>query len=266
MKPSLFGCPSWYVLWTAAGLVGIAMNAASLRRQGIDLLRVLLLLLALPLATLFGAKALYIAENGMHVTQGWSYGGYRGPGGLVAVALTLVSLCWLLSIPVRRTLDAMAPSFLVVIAIGRIGCFLQGCCFGTPTDLPWALAFPAGSPAYVSQEVQHLIPQSLPQSLPVHPLSLYFSVDALAILAFLVWLRPRASYPGQIFLWFGVLHFWSKATLETLRGFNVGSAMNRSGEAGLWIALVASATLLAVTSVRALKRRDVPIQVSRTLP
>lgn len=53
--------------------------------------------------------------------------------------------------PMLRTFDMMAPALMLGIAIGRIGCLLNGCCFGGITDLPWAIVFPAGSPAHVHQ-------------------------------------------------------------------------------------------------------------------
>jgi phosphatidylglycerol:prolipoprotein diacylglycerol transferase len=250
MTPSLVGYSSWHLLWALAAVAGIAVILRVLRRQGVPLAATLLLLAALPVATLIGAKALYLAENGAPAVQALSAGGYRGPGGLVAAAAALVGLCWWLRIPVLATLDAVAPAFALVMAIGRIGCFVEGCCFGPPSTLPWAMAYPAGSPAHASHAAQQLIAPGAAESLAVHPLALYFSLEAVALLAFLLWLRPRAAYAGQVFLTFAVLHFWSKAGLETLRGASVGSALNRSGEAGFWIALVASAVLLAVTLAR----------------
>ena len=53
--------------------------------------------------------------------------------------------------PLLATADLVAPSLMLGLAIGRIGCLLNGCCFGGLCDLPWAVTFPAGSPAYASQ-------------------------------------------------------------------------------------------------------------------
>ena len=250
MTSGLVGYSVWHLLWTLAAVAGIAVMLRALRRQGVPLAHALLLVAALPVATLLGAKALYLAENGAAAVQALSAGGYRGPGGLVAAAAALVGLCAWLRIPVLATLDAVAPAFALVMAIGRLGCFVEGCCFGTPSALPWAVAYAAGSPAHGSHAAHGLIAPEAAESLAVHPLALYFSLEAVALLVFLLWLRPRAAYPGQVFLAFAVLHFWSKAGLELLRGASLGSAPNRSGEAGLWIAVVASAVLIAVTVAR----------------
>lgn len=251
MTPVLLGIPSWYLLWTIAGAIGTALNLVALRRLGIPAARLCLLLAALPVAAIVGAKVFYVVENGIPLTDFWRASGYRMPGGFLAMGVAFVALSRALGIPILGALDAIAPGLALVIAIGRIGCFLQGCCFGVPTALPWGLVFPPGTPAHLSQRTQHLIPPEAGATLPVHPLSLYFSLDALAIFVFLLWLGRRASYPGQIALWFVVLRTWSKTGLETLRGYDVGSGVNRSGDAEFWIAIIATATLAVVTTVRA---------------
>ena len=48
-------------------------------------------------------------------------------------------------------LDLCAPGMMAGLALGRIGCFFHGCCFGGACDLPWAVEFPAGSPPYLHQ-------------------------------------------------------------------------------------------------------------------
>jgi len=256
MKPLIFGYASWYVLWTAAGLVGSAVNFAALRRLGVPAARAALLLGVLPLLAVLGAKLFYVIENGLSVTAPWHHSGYRMPGGLLAFALGFVTLCRGLRIPVLGALDAIAPGVALVIAVGRIGCFLKGCCFGTVTELPWAVVFPSGSPAHTSHQAQQLLSPDAAGSLAVHPLSLYFSLDALAIAVFVLWLARRARYPGQVFLWFVVLRTWSKAALESVRGDHVASGPNHSGEAELWVALASSAALIAVTGIRAARTRQ----------
>jgi len=87
------------------------------------------------------------AINVFNVTRGGLvvYGSVIG-----GIAGTLVFLRWW-RVPVWATLDLMAPSFMLGLAIGRLGCFLNGCCFGGVCELPWAVRFPAGSLAHVHQ-------------------------------------------------------------------------------------------------------------------
>ncbi|MGQ9760820.1 MAG: prolipoprotein diacylglyceryl transferase [Thermogutta sp.] len=71
-------------------------------------------------------------------------------GGLLGIAL----YAWRQRMRLLSILDLLTPCFLIGLAFGRIGCFLNGCCFGGVCELPWAVQFPAGSFAYLSQ-VEH---------------------------------------------------------------------------------------------------------------
>ncbi|MBL7107519.1 MAG: prolipoprotein diacylglyceryl transferase [Phycisphaerae bacterium] len=78
-------------------------------------------------------------------------------GGLVLLGGVIVAMTFLLlymmhnKLPIRRYLDVLAIGLFLALGFGRIGCFLNGCCYGKPTDLPWAVSFPYGSLAYRSQ-------------------------------------------------------------------------------------------------------------------
>jgi len=92
----------------------------------------------LPLATFL--SVVNIAKGGLVV-----YGSIFG--GLVGAILFMR----LNRLPILRTLDMMVPALMLGIAIGRIGCLMNGCCFGGPCEWPWAITFPEGSPAHVCQ-------------------------------------------------------------------------------------------------------------------
>jgi len=78
-------------------------------------------------------------------------GGLELLGGVI-LAITII-LFYLLyhKLPIRRYLDVLAIGLMLALVFGRIGCFLNGCCFGKPTELPWAVRFPYNSFAYNSQ-------------------------------------------------------------------------------------------------------------------
>jgi phosphatidylglycerol:prolipoprotein diacylglycerol transferase len=78
-------------------------------------------------------------------------GGLELLGGVLAAIIVVVLYVRYHKLPVRRCLDILAIGLMLALAFGRIGCFLNGCCFGRPTDLPWAVRFPYGSYAYKSQ-------------------------------------------------------------------------------------------------------------------
>lgn len=73
----------------------------------------------------------------------------------------LVGMVWFVRrrrLPLLVVCDLLAPCFMLGLALGRIGCFLNGCCFGGVCELPWAVTFPIGSPPYEQQVVQKMAP------------------------------------------------------------------------------------------------------------
>jgi phosphatidylglycerol:prolipoprotein diacylglycerol transferase len=79
------------------------------------------------------------------------YGGF-----ILTVVAVVVWLRWREKVSLRWYLDIIAPSAALGLAFGRIGCFLNGCCFGGVCDLPWAVRFPFGSPAAIQHWGQKL--------------------------------------------------------------------------------------------------------------
>lgn len=112
-------------------------------------------------------------------------GGMVFYGGLVVAVIAMVGVARWRRLPVLRMLDAFAPGVPLAHAIGRMGCFAAGCCYGLPTDVPWAVTFPPGSEA--------------PPGVPLHPTQLYEAgwnlLCGVALLAF--WRRRPAD--GRVF-------------------------------------------------------------------
>jgi phosphatidylglycerol:prolipoprotein diacylglycerol transferase len=78
-------------------------------------------------------------------------GGLEFLGGAIPAIAFLLLYLRLRKLPVRRYLDILGIGLMLGLSFGRIGCFLNGCCFGRPADLPWAVRFPYRSYAYLSQ-------------------------------------------------------------------------------------------------------------------
>ena len=105
----------------------------------------------------FGARVFYVLHHLGYFKQDpvsvfaiWN-GGLELLGGVIlAVTIILLYLIYH-KLPIRRYLDILAIGLMLALVFGRIGCFLNGCCFGKPTDLPWAVCFPYNSFAYLSQ-------------------------------------------------------------------------------------------------------------------
>ncbi len=78
-------------------------------------------------------------------------GGLVVYGMLVVGGLALIVFIYRHHLPGLALADLIAPSVVLGLGLGRVGCFLNGCCFGGPCDLPWGVQFPAGSPPHEQQ-------------------------------------------------------------------------------------------------------------------
>jgi phosphatidylglycerol:prolipoprotein diacylglycerol transferase len=149
-------------------------------------------------------------------------------GGLVVFGSlpTAALAAWLFArrrgLDILRLADCIAPGLLLGLALGRVGCFLNGCCYGGPCDLPWAVRFPPGSPPWLDQQARHLLPAvaagaAPPWSLPVHPAQLYAAFDAALLAALAVVATPRLRRDGEVFALVLTLHPISRMLLEAIR-------------------------------------------------
>ena len=86
---------------------------------------------------------------------------------------------WVLGIR-TKTGDSFAAPVALSVAVGRLACFVGGCCFGTPTTLPWGVVFPAID------------------SMPRHPTQLYESAFHFAMAIVLLVLQRRGTFRGQL--------------------------------------------------------------------
>ena len=137
--------------------------------------------------------------------------------------------------------------FLEAFCLCQIECFLAGfhgigevlgCCMGGISGLPWALRFPAHSGPWRVQVATGQILRSAPESLPVHPLALYFLVLALVLGLVFLRLLPRKAYDGQVLLLFLVFHELGKFLLEFLRFPRLPAVQVPSAAAGLGAAVI----------------------------
>ena len=78
-------------------------------------------------------------------------GGLVAFGALIGGTLGMLLFVRKNRLPLLAICDLVAPSIMLGLAIGRIGCFLSGCCYGSVCELPWAVTFPTTSAAYETQ-------------------------------------------------------------------------------------------------------------------
>jgi prolipoprotein diacylglyceryl transferase len=127
-------------------------------------------------------------------------GGLVAYGGMITGFLATWYMCHKRKIPLLRWADIAAPSVVLGTAITRMGCLLFGCDYGARSDLPWALRFPKGSPAW-QHHVQDLgLDRGAAWSYPVHPTQIYEALVGLFLFVLLVLLRKYRRFSGQVFL------------------------------------------------------------------
>jgi prolipoprotein diacylglyceryltransferase len=128
-------------------------------------------------------------------------------GGIIGlfVGLILAKICLRFNRPV---LDRFAVALPLSMAISRIGCLMAGCCFGTPTNLPWGIQYDSSTLVYQVHLARGLVNLHNETSLAVHPVQLYQVIGCLVI-ALIVW-RTRKQWKtcGSHFL-FSVLCYAS---------------------------------------------------------
>ncbi len=160
------------------------------------------------LAMNVGAKALYDVRAGdfhllalfelSHYTQGGLW------GGLLAYLPLSVPVVLLLSKDKLAALDLLALSVPIPWIFAKIGCLLNGCCYGAPCSLPWAITFGQGA-------------RGAPPGVPVHPTQIYEILVMVLILVAFRLLRGE-RWRGTMLLWFLVLYGLGRAATEIWRG------------------------------------------------
>ncbi len=179
------------------------------------------------LAGVFGAHLLHVALNadryfdgslagGLWSTLAFWQGGLSYYGGLAGGIVALSLYARRKGVATIDVLDFVAPLGAVGLAFTRFGCFLNGCCYGRPSRLPWAVSFPVGSQPQVAQASAGLVTPG-EASLPVHPTQLYELVAAAAIFAFLWAFWPRRRFAGEVVLLFFLIYAPWRFASELLR-------------------------------------------------
>jgi phosphatidylglycerol:prolipoprotein diacylglycerol transferase len=181
-----------------AFLSGIYVGGREARRTGLPVGRYYDLCFYGVLAALVGSRLVFVLfdlptflANPLKIFALWE-GGLVFHGG--ALLATIVALYYMkvAHLPWRLGLDALAYGMPLGQFFGRIGCFMAGCCYGSPANLPWAVTFTAPGTLCPVRE-------------PLHPAQLYEALLALTVFGVLNILRTRKRFDGQLVLtYFGL--------------------------------------------------------------
>jgi phosphatidylglycerol:prolipoprotein diacylglycerol transferase len=149
-------------------------------------------------------------------------GGFAYYGGFIAAAIFAFYYVRKHKLGWWKTADLAAPGIMLGLFFGRIGCFLNGCCFGRVTQSAVGVVFPRGSEAWRAQLDAHQITAGQPM-LPVHPTQLYESIACLAIFAILYyWVRPNRRAYGHVFAAMLILYALARSICEIFRADDRG--------------------------------------------
>ncbi|WP_435017902.1 prolipoprotein diacylglyceryl transferase [Tundrisphaera sp. TA3] len=207
-----------------AFLGSMHLAARRARREGLDPEVIYDLALWVFVGGLVGARGFYVFQywgtKGLHgfwdIFKIWE-GGIVLYGSIMGGTATFFLYRALRPFPLRPMLDVIAPSLAFGVAIGRFGCFLNGCCYGDTCDLPWAVRFPRLSPPWEAEVARNLIPPGSAYSLPLHPTQLYSTLDGLILFALLTAFYPLRRRDGAVMGLLMVTYPITRFLIERLR-------------------------------------------------
>lgn len=222
MHPILFHIGSqpiytYGVLVAAGVLIGLWYLRRQAPRAGLDSKRTWDMAIYGIFAALLVAKIWYVFGD-------WSY--YAGHprdivglatiesggtfyGGVIGAVLFIAIYSYIYDMPLLAVFDTFAVALPIGHAIGRLGCFMAGCCYGKPTTLPWAVTFTSPVAGRTN---------GTPLGIPLHPTELYEAAAEFVNFAILVWMGKRQRFKGQLLGTYFVLYGFERGTIEFFRG------------------------------------------------
>lgn len=207
---------SYGVLLAAAYLGGLQFALVRAKQRGLDAARIMDLGIYIIVSALVGAKLLLVivdfnhfVENPGDILSLVRSGGVFYGGLLLAVAVGL----WYVrkhKLPTWQVGDVVAPGIAFGHVVGRLGCFLAGCCYGRPTDLPWGVMF---TNPLAAENV------GTPLGIHLHPTQLYEAGAELVILILLLAFEGKGRpFPGRTFWGYMLVYGISRFIIEMFRG------------------------------------------------
>jgi phosphatidylglycerol:prolipoprotein diacylglycerol transferase len=248
----------WYgVMITLAFLAGLWTATRRARRENISAEKIADVTLWLMAGAIAGARFVYVttywreefASQPLSEIFMVQHGGLVFYGGFIGAAIAgFIYIRWK-KMPLWKTADVLAPSIALGSVFGRIGCLLNGCCYGRPTNLPWAITF-------TNPQAHDL--SGTPLDIPLHPTEIYDALLNLALYGFLAWLFRRKKFDGQVFATYLLCYAVMRSFVECFRGDYTDLHKHLNLTPAQWIGVpifVAGLALAAVLSRRAEPKR-----------
>lgn len=232
------------------------------RRRGLPAARVSAALGLGVLSVFAGARLLHVATHSdLYVRQpsllySTAATGFSLWGGLAAAGVGVFLLCRALDLSFRRLADSCAAPLALSLATVRVGCFLEGCCRGVPSSLPWAVTLPPEPAGTAAGKLIGMMPgmgemaARAVKTVPTHPVAIYEMAAALIGAALVFRLLKRKMADGVAFaalvLWFSVFRMINHPLRSVTGGF--------TGPSWFYPALYATAALASLLAIIALAR------------
>jgi phosphatidylglycerol:prolipoprotein diacylglycerol transferase len=204
---------SYGVMMAIAFIVGLWTASRRGLREGIPPEKIMDIGPWLIVGTILGARIMYVATYWHEEFAGRPFGeifavwngGLVFYGGLIGATLAGVLYARLKHIALWKLADVLAPSIALGYVFGRIGCLLNGCCYGRACDMPWAIRFPVGN-------------LNGAPTFPVHPTQVYDSLLNLGLYFGLAWLYRHKKFDGQVFATYLLCYAVTRSIVESFRG------------------------------------------------
>lgn len=178
-----FKVHSYGVILVIAFVVGVAMARARAPKHGIDPKKVTDVSFWMLIAGVLGARLLFIIQERPKDWMSLQFAGLTSFGGIIGGLVVMLVWAKINKVPLRAFLDVFAPAFLISHAIGRVGCLMNGCCFGNACPgLPWGVPNMENSSHVIS-----------------HPAQAYDSLMNVAAYFILINWEKVGFKPGQAF-------------------------------------------------------------------
>ena len=253
MYPELFHLhflATYGVLVAIAFLTALWLAGRLAREKGLNSENVTNLGIYCALAALAGAKLMmFIVDIGYytaHPAEILSFSTLRAGGvfygGLIAAVAVAFWYMRKTKLPPWVTADVFAPAIALGHGIGRIGCFMAGCCWGIECDRPWAVTF--------TDPVAHDL-VGVPLATPLHPTQLYEAIAEFAIFAILYRMFHKPHVRGTIIATYLVLYSAARFVVEFYRYHEQGNLWGGPLDTSQWISLA----LFALGTAYLLKSR-----------
>jgi phosphatidylglycerol:prolipoprotein diacylglycerol transferase len=213
-------------------LLGLFLSLRRGRRRSVDPTVIYDLVFLVLVFSLVGVRLAYVLthladfDSLFEVFAIWD-GGLTLYGGIVLAAVAVWWFCRRRRLAFLPIADILAPGVVLGIGITRFGCFLAGCCYGQPCDLPWGVHFPAGSD-----------PTDMFGAAALHPSQLYGSAAGFAVFGLLLLWERRSTPPGATFARFLMLYGLARFLEDLTRYYAADQRMLLGWTNNQWLSVL----------------------------